>query len=344
MSKFFDQDLDHVLAYTGDVWEALRGARIFITGGTGFFGRWMLETFLWANERLKLDATAIVLTRDALGFRRKAAHLAEAVEVIQGDIRTFPFPPEGCTRLIHLATDTDSRHYEEDPLAMLDTIIEGTRRALDCAVACGARSFLLASSGAVYGRQPADLSRIPEDFCGGPDQTLARSTYGEAKRMAELLGCLYAERRAVPVKIARCFAFVGPGLPLDQHFAIGNFIGDVLGKRPIVIRGDGTALRSYLYAADLAIWLWTMLVRAEPGRAYNAGSGDAVSIADLARLVSKTLNADAEIRVTGTPAPGSTAERYVPSVERAENELGLMPWIGLEDAIRRTAAWHRAKA
>jgi nucleoside-diphosphate-sugar epimerase len=344
MPKVVDQDLDHVLAHTGSIWSQLSGSEIFITGGTGFFGCWMLETFLAANCRLNLGASATVLTRRPAAFARKAPHLAAhpAVRMVEGDVRTFAFPDSNCSYVLHLAADTDARHYDEDPLGMLSTIVDGTRRALDFAVARRARSFLLVSSGAVYGTQPPDLPRIPETYCGGPDPTQSKWTYGEAKRTAELLGCLYAERHGLPVKIARCFAFSGPYMPLDQHFAIGNFVGDVLAGRPILVRGDGTPLRSYLYAADLAVWLWTILLRAETGRAYNVGSQEAVSIARLAETVSRSLNATTGVRILGVPDAGKLLEQYVPSVERARTELDLQSRIGLEESIRRTAAWHGA--
>src|ERR1044071_5556904 len=88
-------DLDRILRHTAGVWGALRGQRIFITGGTGFFGCWLLESFAWANDKLGLNTSALVLTRDRKLFAAKMPHLAGRcdIEFIQGDVRDFPFPP-----------------------------------------------------------------------------------------------------------------------------------------------------------------------------------------------------------------------------------------------------------
>ncbi|MDB6024805.1 MAG: epimerase, partial [Verrucomicrobiales bacterium] len=247
-------DLDLVLTHTKGLWEELRGQKIFITGGTGFFGVWLLESFVWANEHLNLKAEALVLTRDIEKFAQKSPQLAKksCLRFIAGDIRDFAFPSEQFAFVIHAATDASAKLNDENPLLMLATVVEGTRRALDFAVHCGAKKFLLASSGAVYGSQPQDLVHVPEEFSGGPNQSDPRSAYGEGKRMAELLCAIYAKQIGIEAKIARCFAFVGPHLPLDSHFAIGNFIRDAMSGGPILIKGDGTPERSYLYAADLA--------------------------------------------------------------------------------------------
>jgi dTDP-glucose 4,6-dehydratase len=164
--------------------------------------------------------------------------------------------------------------------------------------------------------------------------------YAEGKRTSELLCALYRKTGALDCKIARCWAFCGPHLPLDQHFAIGNFIGDVLAGRPIQIRGDGTARRSYLYAADLAVWLWTILFRAPALVPFNVGSAHDVSILELAQTVAATLNPPTEIRVARQVVAGSAPLRYVPCVDRAREVLGLRQTIGLEECIRRTARWY----
>ncbi len=340
------QDLEHILEHTRDLWNALRGQRIFITGGTGFFGCWLLESFVWANRALELNAQAVVLTRDHRAFASKAPHLATDpdIQFVIGDVGSFSFPPGDFAYVIHAATQSSARLNADDPLQMVDTIVQGTRRVLEFASPQSQGGFLLVSSGAVYGRQPPEISHLSEEYCGGPNTLNPGSAYAEGKRTAELLGSIYAQKYAVPVRTARCFAFVGPYLPLDAHFAIGNFIRNGLRGETILVKGDGTPYRSYLYTADLAIWLWTILFRGERGRAYNVGSSHAISIRDLAYLVSQISDDPAPVKILGDPVPGALPERYVPNISRAEGELGLQVYISLEDAIRRTLHWHTGRS
>lgn len=338
------EDIEHVLRATSTLWSDLDGARLLITGGTGFTGLWLLETYLAARARFKLKTTALVLTRDAARFTSTAPHVAghEAITLLEGDVRSFTAPAGECPFVIHGATSASAKLNEDDPLEMFETIVDGTRHVLDLAGRAQSRRLLLLSSGAVYGPQPSDLERVSEGWAGGPVPTASSSAYAEGKRVAELL-CAMESRRQPSLQpvIARGFAFVGPHLPLERHFAIGNFIGDVLAGRPIRIAGDGTPLRSYLYAADLAIWLWTILFRGTPLRPYNVGSENALSIRETAELVADATRPQSEVVVAGTADPGSPPARYVPSTERARTELGLSQSIDLQEAVRRTIEWHR---
>jgi nucleoside-diphosphate-sugar epimerase len=339
-------DLDHILSHTAGLWDDLRGQRLFITGGTGFFGCWLLESFAWANERLGLGAEALVLTRNHEAFTRKAPHLARRPDVRfhLGDVRDFAFPAGCFSHVIHAATEASGTLSDEHPEMLLDAVVTGTRRALDFSVQCGAKKFLLTSSGAVYGRQAAAIPHLAEDYTGGPDVSHPHSAYGEGKRMSELLCAIYARQHGLEVKVARCFAFVGPYLPLDAHFAIGNFIRDAMAGGPIKVNGDGTPYRSYLYAADLVIWLWTILLRGASNRPYNVGSRQPVSIRELAEVVSHTLPGQTVIQIAQKPVPGQPAARYIPDTARAEQELDLREWVPLDEAIRRTAQWHDEKS
>ncbi len=336
-------DLDHILARTEGLWEELRGRRILITGGTGFFGCWLLESLLHANRTLGLNARAVVLTRNAEAFRAKAPWLAcdPAVELLSGDIRSFAFPQGPFSHVVHAATESSTTLNQDDPALMVETVVGGTRRALEFAVRCGARKFLLTSSGAVYGRQPPGLTHLPEEHPGAPDPLDPQSAYAEGKRMAELLCAVWGREHGLETKIARCFAFVGPYLPLDVHFAAGNFIRDGMAGGPIRVHGDGTPRRSYLYAADLAIWLWTILFRGAASRAYNTGSETGLSIAELARAVAETLDLRPDVIVAQAADPAKPVEQYVPSTRRAREELGLNEWVDLPEAVRRTVRWHR---
>jgi nucleoside-diphosphate-sugar epimerase len=337
-------DLELVLERTAPLWDDARGLRIFLTGGTGFFGCWLVESFCHINRALQLDAQLVVLTRNRAAFTAKCPHLVgdPAVTLHAGDVRSFEFPTGSFEFVLHAATATDPRVLSADPVDAFSTIVTGTERVLAFAAACGTSRFLLTSSGAVYGKQPPDLAHVPETFLGGPDPLSPTSVYAGGKRTAELLCAIHAQKAGLACAIARCWAFCGPHLPLDQHFAIGNFIGDVLAGRPIRIQGDGTPRRSYLYAADLAIWLWTMLFRAPSLVPINVGSANDVSILELAQTVAAALRPETEIQVALTPDPNAAPLRYVPSVDRARELLALAPTVSLEESIRRTAAWHRS--
>lgn len=328
------EDLEHVLMHTKPLWEQLRGGRVFVTGATGFFGTWLLETFLHANDQLKLGAELVGLSRNPAAFAAKAPHITNhpAIKMHAGDVRDFIFPKGKFSHVIHAGTTSSA---PVPPLEMLETITRGTRRALDFAVACEAKRFLFVSSGAVYGEASSEDHHFSEEDSTAPDPTNSNSAYGEGKRLAELLCRLYHDNHQLETTIARCFAFVGPHLPLDAHFAIGNFLRDAFGKKPIVIKSDGRSQRSYLYAADLMIWLWTILFKGEPCRPYNVGSERGVSIKALAELVQQVLRLEQKIEI-GT---GSKASFYIPETKRVQQELGLREWVSLEEGVRRHFVW-----
>ncbi|HEX8924596.1 MAG TPA: NAD(P)-dependent oxidoreductase [Terriglobales bacterium] len=338
------EDLENIRARTAPLWEEVRDKRLFVTGGTGFFGCWLMESFCHINRELKLNARATVLTRNPERFARKAPHVANdpAIELLRGDVRDFEFPGGEFDYVVHAATDSTGAQVESTDFELFETIVHGTRHTLDFAQATGAKKFLLLSSGAVYGVQPTDIERVEESYPGAPLPGSPNAVYGEGKRVAELLCRLHSQQGTLECKIARCFAFVGPLLPLDAHFAIGNLIGNAIRSEAMRIRGDGTPLRSYLYMADAMIWLWTILFRAPSGQPLNVGSENAVNIRQLAESVANALSLSAEVVVEQVAKPGAEPARYVPSTRAAQETLGLREYTDLSESIRRTACWYRA--
>jgi nucleoside-diphosphate-sugar epimerase len=255
-------------------------------------------------------------------------------------VRTFEFPSGEFPFVIHAATEASARLNQENPLLMFETIVEGTRRTLEFARTHATCKFLLTSSGAVYGKQPPGMTHIPEDYLGAPDPMDPSAAYGEGKWAAEVLCRLYSRHFGMETKIVRCFAQVGPHLPMDIHFAMGNFIRDAVHGGPIHVNGDGTPHRSYLYAADLAIWLWTILLMGQACHPYNVGSDRSISIAELASLVRELVAPTSNVIIAQRADPSLPPPRYVPSIQRARKELALESWVSLEEAVRRTASWY----
>jgi len=301
--------------------------RIFITGGTGFFGKSLLAAHRGDSREL------VVLSRDPDGFLRNNPEFVglPAVTLVSGDVRNFEFPPGEFHAVLHAATPTGARLEAENPAEMRSIIFDGTKRILEFCRKRNVSRLLFISSGAVYGPQEPECERMGEEHPCRP-----ATAYGKGKLEAERL-CFDS---GIPAVIARCFAFVGLYLSLDAHFAAGNFLRDALLNRPVEVRGDGRPLRSYLDASDLVRWLWTLLESGKPGRVYNVGGGDAVSIAELARLCAELRTPALPVHVADLPGAGP-APRYVPDISRVRDELGLIPSVDLAAAFRNAFEFHR---
>lgn len=328
-------DLEHILAIAAPYFRQLSGERIFITGGTGFFGRWLLEALIFANTKLNLHLDITALSRNPQGFMRSAPNLvsSDTLHWLEGDVREPICLPGKFGIIIHAATAASDHLNRTAPLEMFDTIVSGTRRVLEFADSAQPKSILFTSSGAVYGRQPEEIIHIDESYTGAPSPNDPLSAYAEGKRAAECLAAISGH----PVKIARCFAFIGPHLPLNTHFAAGNFVRDAIAGHTINIRGDGSPRRSYLYAADLVIWLLAILVDGVANRPYNVGSDIEISIAELAHMVAEQQG-QVSVAIHGRPT-ALPPERYVPSIRRAKEDLGLDIWTTLPNAVLRTIQW-----
>lgn len=305
----------------------LKGSRIFLTGGTGFFGKWLLRYFVETFEQLGTEV--VVLSRNPDRFKMTFAAFACApnISFIQGDVRSFDFPDSEFDYVVHAATPVGSGTVSYDSEEMYSIIVEGTERVLEFSIQAGAKRLLYVSSGAVYGIQPQEISHLEETAACVPV-----NAYGRGKMHSEKM----CREASVDVVIARCFSFIGEYLPLDNRFAIGNFILDCIRRQPIEINGDGTPMRSYMHGSDLVNWLMTLLVNGESAGIYNVGSDFDISIAEAAKLVRHVVGCDNKILVRQKSEVGALPSRYVPSIQKALRELDLNIQIDLEAAIRNT--------
>lgn len=322
--------------------DTLAGQHLLLTGGTGFFGQWLLALLYQLNLQ-GAGVNVTVLSRNPARFLEAQPRYRDCswLHWLSGDIRdVLAVAGLPVNLIIHAATDTSAAAHGR-PLDLFDTIVAGARRVLDLAAQHDAR-VLLTGSGAQYGVLPGISDQdagVVETFAGACVSNNANSAYGEAKRAQETLAAIYAQHHGLSIVMTRCFAFAGPGLPLDAHFAIGNFVRDALYADEIVLHSSGQAVRSYLHGADLASWLLTLLVKGDSGMAYNVGSDDAVSMAELARRVMERVSPGKPLRILGRP-DDSGRSFYVPDISRARG-LGLAVWTSLDQSINSMAAWAR---
>lgn len=310
------------------VWEALRSQTIFLSGGTGFIGRWLVEALLHADRELGLGVTLTVLSRDPAAFRARCPHLASpALRLHAGDVAQFSFPPGGHAFAVHAALPVAG----SGPSSLLDVGREGAARVAGFARQAGTQRLLHISSGAVYGPGAGQHGPIGEDDAW--DTAPPPNDYTATKRAEE---AVLAQALPGRVVTARCFAFMGPGLSAATGTAAAQFIAQAASGQPVSMSGDGSTVRSYQYASDMARWLLTLLALGPAGSAFNVGSGDAVSIGELARRIHRAAGIGADPATAATPAASRAGNVYVPSVARAGRELGLANHVPLDDAIARS--------
>lgn len=310
-----------------------KNKKIFLTGGTGFFGKWILEAFLFLNNQHSLNISVSILSRTPDKFKMLHPHIVEHDNFffIKGDIKNFQDHTECYDLIIHAATDATSGRNKSETEQMRSSIMDGTRRICEFAIKVNCKRILYTSSGAAYGPQPENISHIPETFVNNPFFN-DNDAYASAKLESEKY---LIANSPCDVVIARCFSFAGPYLPLTGSYAFGNFIYDFLNHKNITMNGDGSAVRSYLYAADLVIWLLRILSSGRVNHIYNVGSDVDLTIGDLAcKIGGKDYNSEKlNINILGG--------RYVPSIKKAKEELDLQCYTSLNSAIEKTLRFYR---
>lgn len=334
-------DLDAILERTHDVWETLRGSRLFMTGGTGFIGLWLLGSLLWANQRMNTKIQIVVMSRHPEHFKSHFPEITDPqLSFCKGDIRYTVFPTETFDTILHLspvpAHNTAMKHFQ-----IMDGILWGTRRILDFAVH-GARAerFLYVTSGAVYGAHPGTVP-VPETCDTAPLPSEFHGLFGNALRMSEQMCTMFHQHHGLNTRIARCFPCIGPHDYMGAD-GIGNVIQKAYSKEKIQASGNDHEVGSFIYAADLATWLWRILINGEHNRIYNVGSDQPVSYRELATTVQQLVAPERIITIhdhaynVNFPSQSTC----VPDTRRARMELNLALWTPPTQAMTKTARWY----
>lgn len=304
-------------------------------GGSGFFGKSILDSYKRGLLKNFSIGQIYIFARNAEGLRLTNPELMDdSIVLINGDITSCESLPYA-EYVIHAAASADASKYLIAPECEKKNILAGTLHFCNLAKQYLQQSKILyVSSGAVYGSSSCEMRPFSEDdhFARDDEIVEGKRHYAAAKRDSEaeiiaLGGC------GLSVSIARCFAFIGKYLPRHQHFAIGNFLQNGIDRRPIEINAINKVYRSYMYADDLVLWLLSILNRASMlCPIYNVGSSEVIEMRDLGIMISRLYTVDVKFN----PPNDSSPDFYVPSIVRAQKELGLNCSYGLLEAIQMT--------
>lgn len=310
-------------------------ASLLLIGGTGFFGKSFLDSFRrgllseWGIEKV------IAMSRNADLLKVLYPDLiTDRVELVNADISLVNALPRADI-VIHAAASTDARNYLTRPSVEKNNIHAGVLNYVKLAPQYHSNSKVVyTSSGAVYGIQSKDHQFLVEN----DDQSQlnlmpdTKRDYAIAKHDAELV-FEQLRGRCKNASIARCFAFVGPYLPLDRHFAVGNFIGDVINGKPITVLSKHRVFRSYMYSDDLVRWLLTIAdTNKYTNETYNVGSDQPVLLHDLAKWMANEYSVDCKVE----EITSADTDTYIPSTQKAASELGLTLRYDLQASIKKT--------
>lgn len=345
------EDLEQIIQTACRDFQSLHRARFFLTGCTGFFGKWLIESLLAANHELSLGLHLTILSRNPAKLCATLPYLEanKSVKLLKGDIISVNLSAlKTCTHIIHGA----NLPYDGSlswPLEHMNVAITGTRRILENATG-EHPSMLLLSSGAVYktlesvGGPRAPDAAFKEQQVVNASYLKEAEVYSLTKRFLESYATALGGEHGITVSIARCFAFSGPYIPLHSTQALGNFIYQAITGQDIVIKGDGTPVRSYMYGADMVVWLLALLARGAHGVPYNVGSQEAHSIAETASIVAKVAPQALAVKIlSDSSVIGNAPSVYVPDTTLAQQELALHCNVSLEQSVIKMFAWLKDK-
>lgn len=325
------------------VFSKLQNQTIYVTGGTGFVGKWIAELISYINESSDYNIKLYLSGRDVEKFTKEVPHLYKKkyIQLIPQDIRNLHDLPKDVNYIIHAAGSPDNRDHVSQPLRTLEIFYKGTLAVFDASTRLPElKKIVHMSSHMIYGKNEGEKN-INENFSGVLENSNINQVYTESKRITETLCSIYKSNFKLPILILRPFAFIGPYQGLEKPWAINNFIRDGILGGPIRIFGNGLTVRSYLYASDMAAWILKSLILGEVGESYNLGSNEGISLDDLADKVRKLINGNIEILSKSSRENYSHLSRLVPEIQKITKSLQVKETYTLDESISRTIVWNQ---
>jgi dTDP-glucose 4,6-dehydratase len=328
-----EEDLNLICEHSYSAIEVLKDKEILIFGGTGFIGTWLTAALLHADQQFNLNLIIKVITRNQSKAISKFGASERDIHFYQHDLALRELGSNLTADIVFIASTPTN-----ESTGSLNThdLVQASRHVVSHATKTRSKNLkkpliVHLSSGAVFGKQAMEyLFRNELDSVDDSSE----EPYCQAKLTIEHGLRLAHANGIIDYQSPRLFAFLGPGLPLNSHFAIGNFVSDGIQKRKIVVRGNPMTRRSYLYPTDLIEILFQILQFKNP-ESLNVGSESGITIADLAQKVS-SLTSNLGVNYLN---PEREPSNYVPSTINLRKLISKESYLDLDNSLEKWINW-----
>ncbi len=314
-----------------------KSKRILVTGGTGFIGSHLVERLIAAGARVTVCGRS----------KRKLAHFlgqnAEAIEFLEGDLASLEFAQRACEGqeiVFHLAANVAGVGYNSaHPASILFDNTTIGLNILEAAVHKGVECICLTSSACVYRRHCQIPTPETEGFLDDPEPS--NLGYGWAKRFLEVQGRCYAEEYGIKVALPRPYNAYGPrdDFAWETSHVIPALIRKVVeGQNPIIVWGDGSQTRSFLYVSDFVEGLMLTTEHYAACDPVNIGSEEEITVAELVKLIIELTGSHARLEFDLSKPQGQP--RRIGDYSKARQLFGFAPKVPLREGLRRTISWY----
>lgn len=343
-SKIFLEDLEYGSNAEFIPWNEFAGKTFFVTGATGLIGYTLVSLLLYHSLEKKSNIRVFALVRDMeKACEQFSGQLADnaPVEFVEGSVENFDASKitQEIDFVIHGACPTASKFFTERPVETIRTIVNGTDNILKFCVGKKVEQAVFLSSMEVYG-EISSREKLTEERLGNIDLQNPRSSYPEAKRLAENLCACYASEFGLDVKSVRLAQVFGPGVKRDDNRVFAYMMRCALEGKNIELKTSGEKENPYLYTMDAATAILTVLAKGERGRTYNAANeATYCSVREMGDVCLKAFGKN-NLKVLVNVGNHEDAGKYPPksSMNLSSENLQGLDWKaqhGLESLYQR---------